>query len=220
MSGFSFVKNKVNNSNIPEVGVALIGKSTTIHAGDVLIRTTASARNGVGGSGPAVIRPLFSGDTVTSSNGLFGVSMCDLSTDANGNLTTVPSIVSVDTRGKLDLYNMWANILPLDPASNFLQIPVILFTPDNVFQANAKNTEIVSFYDLGRPIGIFCSNSGSPSSYQVTATNAAANAPLVCDSVNTEDPLYNSSASGIGATMNVFCAQAFFQGWNQNNWTS
>lgn len=220
MPGFQFSKRLGSGSTIPNMVEALIGKSTQIHAGDVLIKTNASAYNNVGPSGPAVIRPLLSGDTVTTSNGIFGVAMYDIQTDSNGRITTLSQPVTVDTRGKLDTYNMELNIFPLDPASGYSLIDIIAFDEQNCFLALSKSQEIVNYYDQGRAIGIFCSAASAPSNYQVTNTNAAANAPLICQGVNVDDPLFNSSASGTGAGMYVVCARTFDQGNNQNIWTT
>ena len=217
MSGFRFGYHK-DASPVPDCGVALIGKSTQIHAGDILIRTNAIALNGSGTSGPAVVRPLFSGDTITTSNGIFGVALFDVQTDSNGNITTVSSPVTVDNRGKLDVWNMLLNVLPPDSASGFMQLYVGLFNDKNVWAALTGTNIVANFYLAGRQMGITASAASAPSNYVVNDTAADANAPLICDSVDTEYPQYNS-ANG-GGQVFVVARQTFNQQNTGTLWTT
>jgi hypothetical protein len=215
MSGLSFAYQKTSGSPIPVVSTALIGKSTQIHVGDILIRTEASALTT---SATPVVRPLFSGDTITSSNGILGVALFDIQTNSSGVLTTVSSPVSVSTRGQLDTSLPLTNVLPTDPVTGFVQIYFATFDLENVFRGYSATNDVVSFYQVGRKAGISASAASAPSNYTIDLNASASNCPFIIDGVDTEDAQYNS-ANG-GADVYVRCLAAFNQTATATLWAT
>lgn len=216
MSNFQWAYSR-KNTPVPACSWALIGKSTQISVGDVLVLTNASGKNGVGPGGPPVLRPLLSGDTVTTSNGIVGVGFVGIQTDSNGNIQSFTSPVTVDTRGKLDTNNMMLNDLPIDQASGFVMVPYMSFDYDDVFYAITATNVVANMYLRGRVISINAPAS-VPGSYTVSAPAAGTNAPLLCDAVDVDNAQYNS-ANGGGRIM-VYCNPSFYQNATGNLWTT
>lgn len=215
MSGLTFAWRKGGRST-PLCIEVLIGKSTQLHAGDVLVQTVNSTYTGTGVNMYPVVRPLLSGDTITTSNGILGVALFDIQTDANGKQTTVASPVTVDTRGKLDTSMPYANDLASDPVSGYIRIFIGAFDPQNVWKGKTQTNDIASFYDVGRVMGIAASAATAPANYTLDDDAAAANAPVVCEGVDTEDPLFNSAGGG-GAVfvsgLPTFYSRNIANGW-------
>jgi len=197
------------------VSTALIGKSTQIHVGDILILTEASSLTT---NATPVVRPLFSGDTITSSNGILGVALFDIQTNSSGNLVTVSSPVTVSTRGQLDTSLPLTNVLPVDPVTGFVQIYYGTFDSDNVWRGNSATNDVVSFYQVGRKAGITASAASAPSNYTIDLNASSANCPFIIDGVDTESPQYNS-ANG-GGEVWVRCLAAFNQGLTATLWAT
>lgn len=196
MSGFTFAYRKGGRST-PLCIEALIGKSTQLHAGDVLLQTVNSTYTGTGLLQYPVVRPLLSGDSVTTSNGVLGVCLFDIQTDANAKQTTVASPVTVDTRGKLDTSMPYANDLATDPVSGYIRIPIACFDPQNVFKGKTQANDVANFYDVGRVAQIVASAATAPSNYTINTSNpAAANSPIIVEAVDSEDPQFNSANGG------------------------
>lgn len=196
MSGFSFAWRKGGRST-PLCIEALIGKSTQIHAGDVLVYTVASTYTGAGASQYPVVRPLLSGDSVTTSNGILGVAMFDVQTDANANIQSVASPVTVDTRGKLDTTMPYSNDLAKDPVSGYVRIFIMAWDPQNVFKGKTQTNDVANFYDVGRVAQIVASAASAPANYTINTNNpATANSPMVVEGVDSEDPQFNSANGG------------------------
>jgi hypothetical protein len=215
MSGLSFAYQKTSSSPVPVCSTALIGKSTQIHVGDILILTEASALTT---SATPVVRPLFSGDTITSSNGILGVALFDIQTNSSGVLTTVSSPVTVSTRGQLDTSLPLTNVLPTDPVTGFVQIYYATFDLENVFRGYSATNDVVSFYQVGRKAGITASAASAPSNYTIDLNAASANCPFIIDGVDTESPQYNS-ANG-GGEVFVRCLAAFNQTMTATLWAT
>lgn len=208
MSGFQFAWRKGGRAT-PLCIEALIGKSTQIHAGDVLVQTNNATYTGGGGSQNLVVRPYLSGDTISTSNGIVGVALFDVQTDANANLQAVASPVTVDTRGKIDTSMIYTNDLAKDPVSGYIRIFIACFDAQNVFKAKTKANDPANFYDVGRFAGIVASAASAPANYTVDTTlGSGTNAPLIVEGVDSEDPQFNS-ANGGGALF-VSCMPTFY----------
>lgn len=209
MSGFQFAYRKGTPLPVPSAIEVLVGKSTQIHAGDVLVLTTNATYTGTGANQYPVARPLLSGDTITVSNGVIGVALFGIQTNASANLVSVTSAVTVDTRGKLDTTLPYTNILPTDPVSGYIRIFCAAFDGDNVFAGLTDSNELANFYDVWRGAGITASAATFPANYTVDIDGAAANACLVVEGVDTEHPQFNS-ANG-GGRLFVSCKPTFYQ---------
>lgn len=197
MSGFQFAWRR-SGLPVPSVGEAMIGKSTTIRNGDVLILTNNSTYTGTTTGQILVVRPLFSGDTVATTFGLLGVSLLDIATDSNGKLTSIASPVSVDSRGKVDTSVIYTNDLPTDPESGYLRIPVALFDDENVFAALTASNNIADYYAMLRNVGITVTgNDFDPAPvHTINLAAAAANSPLKVVGVDSEHEQFNSANGG------------------------
>lgn len=181
----------------PDVAEVLVGKSTRIYAGDVLVLDIGSTWTGTTTSQRPVVRPLFSGDTVTTSNGIFGVALFDFATDSSGYPTSVTSLVTVDAKSQVRYaLNSIGDGLPADPTSGYTRIYVATFAPINVFAALTAANDIASFYLNGRAVGITCSAASAPSTYLIDDDAAAANAPLTVVGVDTQHPQFQSANGG------------------------
>lgn len=216
MAGFQFAWQKGRALPTPECQEVLIGKSTQIHAGDVLVLTSSATYTTAGG--PAVVRPLFSGDTITTSNGIFGVALFDIQTDSSANLTTVSSPVTVDNRGKIETSMLIANILPRDPVSGYLKIWVAVFSPRNVFKGKSYSTDVLNYYAQNRSAAINASAASAPANYTVDITSTAANSPLYVEGVDQEDANFNSAAGG--GVLFVSGLATFWQGQTATLYTT
>lgn len=211
MSGFTIAQVRGSVMPVPNCIEVLIGKSTQIHAGDALLLTTNSTYTGTTTSQFPVVRPLLSGDTITTSNGLIGVALFDVQTDSNGRLTTLSSPVTVDTRGKLEVNNAYLNDLPVDPESGYLRLEIAAFDEHNVFRGLTDTNDVADFYTVGRSAGVTASAATAPANYTINVGAASANSPLIIDGVNTEYAQFNSANGG---------GMLFFhlnQSFNQNN---
>lgn len=208
MSGFAFAWRKGTAFPTPLAIEVLVGKSTQIHAGDVLVLSVNSTYTGTTTSQYPVARPLLSGDTISTSNGILGVALFDIQTNSSGNLITVTSPVTVDTRGKLDTSLPYTNDLPVDPVSGYIRIFCAAFDPQNVFWGLTDANEIANFYDLNRSAGITASSATFPANYTVDPDAGSANAPLVIEYVDSEFPQFNS-ANG-GGRLGVSCKPTFY----------
>lgn len=221
MSGLQFAWRKSASMPSPLVGEGLVGKSTNIHAGDVLIETTASTYTGTGSNMYPVLRPLLSGDTVSSSNGYVGIALFDMQTDSNGKITSQASPVTVDTTGKL-LVRSIAQSLPIDPVSGWVRVYFALFDAQNVFAGLTSANELANFYDVGRSAGILASAATFPANYTVEVPQGSSFAStalgLICEGVDTEHPQFNS-ANG-GGRVFVSCKPTFYQRGTGNLWTT
>lgn len=218
MSGLNFAYRKSGVLPTPDTIEVLVGKSTTINVGDILLRTLSNTYTGLGVLQYPVVRPLLSGDTITSSNGLIGVSPFSLTTDSGGKLTSWSSPVTADGRGKLEVNNMYTNIFPVDPVSTYLRITIFSFGGDNVFAGLTATNDIANFYDQGRACGITASAAAFPANYTLNTSAAAANAPLIVEAVDSEHPQFNS-ANG-GGRLFVSCLDAFYQQVTATNWAT
>lgn len=215
MSGFSFAMRRGTATGAPNFINVLLGKSTQIHAGDVLILTTHSTySDGI----TAVARPLFSGDTITTSNGLIGVAPIDIQTDSSGKLTTVTSSVTVDTRGKLNVDQQYTNVFKSDPDTGYIVMPIFGFDAENIFRGTTDANDVVNYYIVGRSVGVTASAASAPSNYTINDDAGASNAPFVIDDVDTESPQYNS-ANGAGEVF-FHCKDTFYQNDTGNLWTT
>lgn len=215
MSGLTFAYRKGSVLPTPNCLEVLIGKSTQIHAGDILIRTENATYTT--GATP-VVRPLLSGDTVTSSNGIVGVALFDIQTNSSANLVSVSSAVTVDTRGQLNTSLPITNVLPTDPVTGYVRIYVGAFDPENVWRGTSATNDVVSFYQVGRLAGITASAATFPSNYTIDLNATTANCPFIIDGVDTEAPQYNS-ANG-GGVVFVRCLPAFDQQNTGNLWAT
>lgn len=197
MSGFQFAWRR-SGLPVPSVGEVLVGKSTTIRAGDVLIETNNSTYTGTTTGQILVVRPLLSGDTITTSAGIKGVALFDIKTDSSAILTAMTSPVSVDTRGKVDTSMIYTFDLPTDPDSGYIRIPIALFDTENVFAALTNANEIADFYALERAVGITASSSAvaTAGTHTIDVDAAAANCPLKVVGVDSEHPQFNSANGG------------------------
>lgn len=197
MSGFSFAWRR-SGLPVPSVGEALIGKSTTIYAGDVLILTNNSTYTGTTTAQILVVRPLLSGDTIATTAGILGVALFDISTDSSAKLQDVTSPVSVDTRGKVDTSIIYTNDLPTDPDSGYLRIPVALFDEENVFGALTASNNIADYYAMLRNVGITASSAavGTAGTHTLNLAAASANSPLKVVGVDSEHEQFNSANGG------------------------
>lgn len=212
VGGFTFSYRKSSGESTPLCGLALVGKSTTIRANCVLVETNP------GGGAAVCCRQLNSNDTISTSNGILGVSMFDITTDANGKVIASSSPVSVDTRGKLDTTLPITNVLPTDPQSGYIQIPVMLFDPQNVFAALTATNELANFYDVNRSMGITASAATDPIGYTIEINPTSTAAALMCEGVDTEHPQFNS-ANG-GGRLFVSCKPTFFSRNITGGWFS
>ena len=221
MSGLQFAWN--TNQALPVMATltVLIGKSTNIHAGDVLIKTIGATYTGTGGSQYPVVRPLLSGDAVTSSNGYVGVALFDIQTDATGKITSQSSAVTVDTRGQLQVRSIGQS-LPVDPVSGYTQIYIASFARSNVFKGFTSTNELANFYDVERACGVLASSATFPANYtiEVPQGNSIATTAFgrICVGVDTESANFNSAAGG-GAVF-VSCKPTFYQEETGNLWTT
>lgn len=218
MSGFTLAFVRGSVMPVPNCIEVLLGKSTTINPGDVLILTTNSTYTGTGASQFPVVRPLLSGDTVTTSNGIVGVALFGAKTDSSGILTSMTSPVTVDTRGKIEVNNLYLNDLPTDPDSGYLRIEIASFDADNVFRGLTTANDVADFYTVGRSAGITASAATFPSNYTIDVGAASANSPLIVDGVNTEHAQFNS-ANG-GGMLFVHCNPAFNQNSTGTLWST
>lgn len=181
----------------PDVAEVLVGKSTLIYAGDVLVLDIGTTWTGTGASQVPVARPLFSGDTVAVTSGILGVALFDFCTDSAGKPTTVASQVTVDSKSKVQ-YAMQSigDSLPSDSVTGYTRIYIATFAPTNVFAALTAANDIANYYLNGRAVGITCSAASAPSTYLVDDDAAAANAPLTVVGVDTLHPQFNSANGG------------------------
>lgn len=204
---FTFAQRKGTYLPVPHVIEVLIGKSTVINPGDVLlldVGTTVST-----GSVP-VVRPLFSGDTITTSNGLIGVAPYAVTTNSSGNIITPTYPITVDNKGRITTQlPSIPNALPSDPVTGYTRLWIYSFDPTNVYAAVTQSSDVSNFYLLNRALGVNASASSAPANYTIDDDAAAANAPLVCEYINTDDPQFNS-ANG-GGVVFVSCRSQFYQ---------
>lgn len=208
MNGFQFAWRKGPAFPTPLAIELLVGKSTQIHAGDCLVLTVNSTYTGTGANQIPVARPLLSGDTITTSNGIIAVAAFDIQTDSNAHLVSVTSPVNVDTRGKLETSLPYTNILPTDPVSGYVRIYAFAWDSQNVFWGLSDSNEIVNFYEINRSAGITASAASFPANYTVDLDGSSANAALVVEGVDSEFPQFNS-ANG-GGRVAVSCKPTFY----------
>lgn len=188
MSGFGFVKSTFGFS-VPYVMRALIGKSTKVSSGDVLVRTTAAAYT----SGPPVIRPLLSGDTVTASNGLLGVSLFEVETDANANIIklTPPSTIDSGALPHLTVPSMAHIFFVKDTNSGYFYIPIAIFTVGTIFRANMQSDDAAAPTLIGKAVGVAASAASPPVIHTINDDALDANAPFIVTSVPSDEEGYN-----------------------------
>lgn len=202
---FNFAARKGTAFPTPDCITVLVGKSTQIHAGDVLVATNNSTYS----NGTVIVaRPLFSGDTVTTSNGLYGVALYDMQTDSSANPTSVTSPVTVDARGAIvtQVPNI-GYVSPVDPVTLYAKTYIASFDASNTFGAQTATNDVANYYLLNRRVGITASAASAPSTYLIDDDAAAANAPLIVNNVDASDPQFNS-ANG-GGTVFVSCVPTF-----------
>lgn len=216
MPGFSYAGKKNSAFPTPDVILVLVGKSTQIANGDVLVPTNGSAYTT---GNVLVARPLLSGDTVTTSNGLYGVAPYAVGTDSSGNITTTTSPVTVDAKGRINpqLQSIPA-ALPTDPITGFTPIWIFSFDQTNIFKAKTATNDPASYYLLGRSVGVTASAASWPAVYTVDDDAAQTSACLIVESIDADDPLYNS-ASGGGAVF-VTCKNTFYAHNTNGNFTN
>lgn len=204
---FVFAARKGTTHPVPHCITVLVGKSTTINAGDVLVLDVGSTVST--GSTP-VARPLFSGDTITTSNGVIGVALFPMKTDSSANVTQPSLPVTVDIKAQITQQLLSIpHALPSDPNTGYTEISIASFDPTNLFWAYTQANDVENFYLLNRALGIGVSAASAPANYTVDDDAALANAPLVCEYVDTSDPQFNS-ANGGGRLM-VSCRPTFYQ---------
>jgi len=202
MSGrFNYAGRKSTAFPTMDAITVLVGKSTQIHAGDVLVLTNnATYSNGVN----LVVRPLLSGDTVTVSNGIAGVALYDMQTDSSANPVNVTSPVTVDARGQIiTQVPSIGFVSPSDPVTGYTKTYIASADSNNLFQAQTATSDVANYYLLNRRVGITASAATFPSNYFVDDDAAAANAPLIVTNVDASDPQFNSANGGGTVTINV-----------------
>lgn len=206
MSDFLFAKN-LTGKMTPDVYEVLIGKSTEIHTGDVLVLSvngTYTANN------IAVARPLLSGDTITTSNGIIGYALFGVETDSSANVISVSSPVTVDSAAQAQYaLPSIAHALPTDPDTGYRRIYIAAANENNVMQALTDTNEVADMYLLARAVGITASAASFPSNYTVNTNGAAANACLSVYALDTTHANYNSA--GGGGRVLVRCKSTFNQ---------
>lgn len=204
---FVFAGRKGTNHPVPHGITVLVGKSTEIHNGDVLVLDVGSTYST--GSTP-VARPLLSGDTITTSNGLIGVALFDMLTSSTAKVQQPNYPVTVDVKARItpQLLSI-PHALPSDPNTGYTEIYIASFDPTNLFWAYTQSNDVSNFYLLNRALGIGVSAASFPANYTIDDDTAAANSPLVCEYVDTSDPQFNS-ANG-GGRVQVSCRSQFYQ---------
>jgi hypothetical protein len=203
---FQFAWRKDGAFPVPLAIEVLVGKSTVINAGDVLVLSTSSSLTT---NGMRVVRPLFSGDTITTSDGLIGVAPFDVTTDANANVTVSSYPITVDNRGRItQQLPSIASALPTDPETGYTRLFIWAFDPTNVYRAQTAANDVADFYLLNRSVGITASAASAPSTYLIDDDAAAANAPLVVEGVDSDNAQFNS-ANG-GGQVFVSCKSTFY----------
>jgi len=208
MSGrFSYAGRAGTAFPTPDMVEVLVGKSTEIHDGDVLVLTNASTYT----SGVLVARPLLSGDTLTVSNGLIGVAPFDMQTNSSAAPINVTSPVTVDPRaGIITQVPNLGFVSRQDPVTGYTLITIWSFTAQNRFYAQTASSDVANYYLLNRNVGITASAATFPSNYFVDDDAAAANAPLIVTEISQSDPQFNS-ANG-GGSVEVLCKPTFYAG--------
>lgn len=204
---FVFAGRKGTAHPVPHGIEVLVGKSTTINVGDVLVldNGTTFSNGNVG-----VARPLLSGDTITSSNGVIGVALFPMKTDSSANVTQPSLPVTVDIKAQITQQLLSIpHALPSDPVTGYTRIYIASFDPTNLFWAYTKANVLENFYLLDRALAINASAASAPANYTVDNTIALANSPLVCEYVDVNDPNFNSAAGG--GRVQVSCRSSFYQ---------
>lgn len=202
MSGrFNYAGRKSTAFPTMDAITVLVGKSTQIHAGDVLVLTNGSTySNGT----QLVVRPLLSGDTITVSNGLAGVALYDFQTDSSANPTTVSSAVTVDIHGQVQYpLPSIGFAMQTDPVTGYTKTYIASADSSNLFQAQTQTSDVANYYLLNRRVGIAASAASFPANYTVDDDTAAANSPLIVTNVDASDPQFNSANGGGTVTVNV-----------------
>jgi len=206
MPGFAYSGRKGPAFPTPDIIEVLVGKSTQLTNGDVLVYTN-SATYTTGQN--LVVRPLLSGDTITTSNGVVGVCPYAVGTDSSGNITSTTSPVTVDAKGRItpQLPSI-PNALPSDPNTGYTRLWVFSFDQTNKFKAKTQTSDTANYYLLGRSVGVAASAATWPAVYTIDDDTAQANSPFIVEGVDTDDALYNSAAGG-GAVF-VTCKNTFY----------
>ncbi len=217
MSGrFSYAGRAATAFPTPDMVKVLVGKSTQIHDGDVLILTNNSTySNGT----TLVARPLLSGDTIVVTNGIVGVAPFDMQTNSSAAPINVTSPVTVDPRGQIQTQvpNL-GFVSRTEPVTGYTEITVWAFSSQNRFFAQTQTSDVANYYLLNRNVGIAADQATFPSNYYVDDDAAAANAPLIVTDIAESDPQFNS-ANG-GGSVTVVCKPTFYEGLTATFWTT
>jgi hypothetical protein len=190
---FTWAGRKGTSLGTPHVIEVLVGKSTILNPGDVLVMDVGSTWT----SGVPVARPLLSGDTITTSNGIIGVAPYAMTTNSSGNVITNTYPITVDNKGRITTQlPSIPSALPSDPVTGYTRIWIQSFDPTNLFAAVTQTSDIANFYDLSRALGIVASAASAPANYTLDDDAGNSNAPVICEYVNTDDPQFNSANGG------------------------
>lgn len=218
MSGFAYSHSLAANGRM-DIGTPLVGKSTTINAGDVLILTGHTTYS-IGGV--PVARPLFAADVtagMTAAKGIYGVALFDVKTDSAGKVTSLsgPSTIDGNARVQFALPSI-AHALPKDPDSGLQKIYVAVFSPWNVFSALTLANEVADYYMAQRFAQIEASADSDPVHTIDHDPAETATSPVVVVGVDVLHPQFNS-ASG-GGRVFVVGRNTFYSGSTGTHWAT
>jgi hypothetical protein len=142
---------------IPILNEVLVGKSTWIRAGDLLVFTTVADRT----ASARVVRPHYSGedDTIDNSIGVAGVALYEIRTDSNAKLISPgPGSGAVTLSGVQVLYDVpTVEYAQYDTTSGYVKAVVARWCSSNLFRMPFQTGDTFANTLLGTKLGIVSS---------------------------------------------------------------
>ena len=163
MPGVEF-HSSVADGGLPDMVEVLVGKSTTIRKGDLLLlcshaRYTASAN---------VVRPVVSSDVMAAGTRDYaGVAPFDIFTDSSGNPIQTPAPVTLSGPQVAYAWPSMAEIIR-DAVTGYLRVPIYRWSTQNRFKIKAQSDDTINFADLHSKFWIIASAATPPANYNLS----------------------------------------------------
>lgn len=169
----------------PAVRRVMVGKSTVINNGDLLIFTTNSTYT----ASEKVVRPALSGDTLTVGTlDIAGVAMTNITTNASAvridqtpPVTTRNAAVTSGFSGMGEFYNVE------DPATGYTGITVYEWCSHNRFLIKPQSDDAFDFSNVNAKYGINCSAASAPATYTLNEDETGNTANCVVEGFLPDD---------------------------------
>jgi hypothetical protein len=193
MPGVTFAGN-VKNPGTPEMVRVIVGKSTTIKEGDVLVYTNVNTRTQLSNL-PLVVRPLASGDTMNTSLGVAGVALFDITTDSAGKITQNTYPVTVSGNAVRSSAYPTVGQVHSDVTTGYPVIAIARWSPENRFKCKVASDDTLSEVNLNIDYGFTCSSASDGSTYTIN-TDDTTTAPFRLRSYTPTDATSIATAGG------------------------